>query len=196
MMKTFNFKAAAGFSLIEILVSVFVVSIGMLGVARMEILAKESNIEAVQRTTATQLAHDITEKMRANPSQLASYVGITVGNNSLGTPGTACNTPSSACTAANLATWDKYSWEQAMMGAGEKNAKNANTGGLDTARGCITGPAGGGPGQYVVSIAWKGKSPLQTKIVNNCGSGAGLYGAGDIYRRVLSVTLYISDDGV
>jgi len=192
-MKTLNIKSHAGFSLVEILVAVFVVSIGMLGVARMEILAKESNTEAIQRTTATQLARDIIEKMRANPSQLASFVGVTVGNNSLSAPGTPCNTPSSACKAADLAIWDRYAWEQSLMGTGEK-AGNNNTGGLDTPRGCITGPAGGGPGQYVVSIAWKGKSPLKTVAANNCG--AGLYGTGDIYRRVLSLTLFISDDGV
>jgi len=182
-----------GFSLVEILVAVFVVSIGLLGVARMEIMAKNSNIEAIQRTTATQLAHDIIEKMRANPKQLASYAGKTVGNSVIGTPSTQCDAAS--CTDTELSAWDLYQWEQSLMGTGEKSGTN-NTGGLDTPRGCIAGPAAGGPGAYVVSIAWRGKTSIKTISTSNCGSGAGLYGSGDEFRRVLSLTLYISDDGV
>ena len=77
-----NFKQS-GVSLIEILVAVFVVSVGLLGVARMEILAKQSNAEAIQRTSASQLAHDMMEKMRANPASLVSYSSIVVGDGGL-----------------------------------------------------------------------------------------------------------------
>lgn len=181
-------------SLVEILVAVFVVSVGLLGVARMEILAKESNIEAMQRTSATQLARSMIEKMRANPKQLAGYVGQTLGAGSLSAPATNCD--SAQCSSADMVSWDLYQWEQSLMGTGEKSG-NTNTGGLDTPRGCIAGPAAGGAGAYVISIAWRGKSPMtDQQAAATCGTGSNLYGTNEVYRRVMSLTLYISDDGL
>lgn len=185
-----------GMSLIEVMVAVFVVSIGLLGVARMEILAKQSNVEAIQRTTATQLAQQIIEKMRANPSQLSAYVGQVLGAGNLTKP-TDCSTATASCTTAQLATWDLYAWEQSLMGADEVNTSTTtNAGGLDSPRGCITGPTGGGPGAYTISIAWRGKTPMTNPTSTTCGNGLGLYGTNEVFRRVLSVNLYISDDGV
>jgi len=185
-----NTSRQTGISLIEILVAVFVVSIGLLGVARMEILAKQSNADAIERTSATQLARDMIEKMRANPKQLALYVGKTLGNNNASFTK---NCDQVDCTAADLASWDLYQWEQELMGASEVNSANKNTGGLDTPRGCIAGPAGG-PGQYSITIAWKSNAPLKDNPSNTCGQG--LYGTSDVYRRLLTLSLYISDDGV
>lgn len=180
-----------GASLIEILVAVFVVSVGLLGVARMEIFAKQANSEAIQRTTASQVAHDIMEKMRANPEVLANYVDATVGAG-LDAPGTDCT--AAACTAAQIATWDIWEWEQLLIGSAEKAGEN-NTGGLDSPRGCITGPAGGS-GEYVISIAWRGNSPMTNPDSTSCGEGLDLYGDNEEYRRVLTMTLFISDEGV
>lgn len=183
----------SGMSLIEIMVAVFVVSIGLLGVARMEILAKQSNVEAIQRTAATQIAQQIIEKMRANPSQLSTYVGNTLGAGKLTAPSPDC--AGTTCTSAQLATWDLYQWEQSLIGADEK-AGTANAGGLDSPRGCITGPAGGGPGAYTIAIAWRGKTPMKNPTTTTCGNGQNLYGTNEQYRRVLILNLYISDDGV
>lgn len=182
----------SGMSLIEIMVAVVVVSVGLLGVARMEIFAKQSNVEAVQRTAATQLAQQIITKMRANPSQLSAYEGQVLGAGKLAAP-TSCE--NATCTTAQIAAWDLYQWEQSLMGTNEiATITNSNAGGLDTPRGCIAGPAGGGVGQYTVSISWRGKTPL-TNPGNGCGAGLGLYGNNDEYRRVLTITMYISNTG-
>jgi len=181
-----------GMSLIEILVAVVVVSIGLLGVARMEILAKQSNAEAVERTSASQLAHDMIEKMRSNPKQLAAYVGQILGTGKQAM-GTDCST--TACTPTEIAAWDLYQWDQSLIGAGEKSGTN-NTGGLDTPRGCIAGPAAGGAGQYNISIAWRSNTPMPDASTSTCGQGSSLYGTSDVYRRVLTLSLFISDDGI
>lgn len=180
-----------GASLIEILVAVFVVSIGLLGVARMEIFAKQANFEAIQRTTASQVAQDIMARMRANPAALANYAGQIVGDGSAA-QGTDCT--AAVCANAELATFDLWAWEQQLIGSAEK-AGNNNTGGLDQPRGCITGPAGGA-GEYVIAIAWRGNTALTNPVSTNCGEGTGLYGANNEYRRVLTMSVYISDDGV
>ncbi|MGD8784366.1 MAG: type IV pilus modification protein PilV [Thioalkalispiraceae bacterium] len=181
-----------GSSLIEILVAVFVVSIGLLGVARMEIFSTQSNFAAIQRTTAANFAHDFMEKMRANPAELGSYVGLTVGDGTFAIPGTDCRINN--CTTADIAQWDIWAWEQQLIGAAEA-AAGANTGGLDSPRGCITGPAGGA-GEYTISIVWRGSQPQPNPATTNCGEGEGLYGANEQYRRVLTMTFFVSDDGV
>jgi len=186
-------KHQLGMSLIEILVAVFVVSIGLLGVARMEILSKQSGYEALQRTSASMLAQEMMEKMRANPSSLVSYVNQVVGDGYAPTPGTDCSSTNCA-TPAEIAAYDIWGWEQQLIGAAEKSGA-ANTGGLADPRGCITGPAGGA-GAYSISIVWKGKTPLTNPAGSNCGTGLNLYGNNEEYRRVMTINFFVSDDGL
>jgi type IV pilus assembly protein PilV len=58
--------AARGFTLIESLVALLVLSIGLLGVAAMQLASLQANNGAFQRTQATFLAQDIADRMRAN----------------------------------------------------------------------------------------------------------------------------------
>jgi type IV pilus assembly protein PilV len=55
-----------GFTLIESLVALLVLSIGLLGVAAMQLSSLQANNGAFQRTQATFLAQDIADRMRAN----------------------------------------------------------------------------------------------------------------------------------
>ncbi len=57
----------------------FVLSIGILGVAGLQVTAKRSNFEATQRATAAALAQDIVERMRSNSEQLGTYTDAGVG---------------------------------------------------------------------------------------------------------------------
>lgn len=67
---------SAGFSLIEVLVSVLVLGIGLLALAMLQV----TNLRLVQssssRTAAVMIANDIIEKMRRNRSFAAGYVGV------------------------------------------------------------------------------------------------------------------------
>ncbi len=58
--------AVGGFTLIESLVALLVLSIGLLGVAAMQLASLQANNGAFQRTQATFLAQDIADRMRAN----------------------------------------------------------------------------------------------------------------------------------
>lgn len=57
---------SAGFSLIEVLVSLLVLSIGLLGLAGLQVSAVAFNHSAYMRTQATNLAYEISDRMRAN----------------------------------------------------------------------------------------------------------------------------------
>lgn len=61
-----NARQSAGFSLIEVLVSFLVLSIGVLGMASLQLNALKFNQTAAVRSQATFLAYDIADRMRAN----------------------------------------------------------------------------------------------------------------------------------
>ena len=188
-------RRCRGTTLMEVLVSVFVLSVGVLGVAGLQITAKRSNFEATQRATAVALAQDIVERMRSNAEQLGTYTnagaGRTIGGASM--PVTDCSTD---CAPDILAQYDLYELEQAANGVAEQVAGN-NVGGLTLPTTCITGPDGG-PGIYSVAIAWRGMTKLSDPATDACGSGSGKYdtvGATevDVYRRLLLMQVYISE---
>lgn len=59
-------RAARGFSLIEVMISVLVLSVGLLGLAGLQVVSLKQNHNAYLRTQASHLAYDILERMRAN----------------------------------------------------------------------------------------------------------------------------------
>jgi type IV pilus assembly protein PilV len=184
-----------GATMMEVLVSVFVLSIGVLGVAGLQVTAKRSNFEATQRTTAAALAQDIVERMRSNPAQLAIYTNAGAGRTIVGTtmPVVDCTTD---CGPATLAQYDLYELEQAANGVTEQ-AAGGNVGGLTLPTTCIIGPDGG-PGIYRVAIAWRGMTKLSNPVTDLCGSGSGRYDTVggtevDVYRRILVMPVFISE---
>lgn len=60
-----------GFSLLEVLISIFILAIGLLGLAALQTTSLKNNHSAQYRTTATVLTYDIIERMRLN--QNADY---------------------------------------------------------------------------------------------------------------------------
>ncbi len=58
-----------GLSLVEVLVTIVLVSVGLLGIAGLQIASVQNTSSAVQRFEATLLAEDILERMRANRAE-------------------------------------------------------------------------------------------------------------------------------
>lgn len=61
-----NRKRSAGLTLVEILITLLVMSIGLLGVAGLHSLSLRNNYDALMRSHASALASDIADRMRAN----------------------------------------------------------------------------------------------------------------------------------
>ncbi len=61
-----------GFTLIEILITVLILSIGLLGLAGLQVTSMKNNHSSYLRTQATLLAYDIIDRMRANPNSVAA----------------------------------------------------------------------------------------------------------------------------
>ena len=67
-------KGQRGFSLIEVLVALVVLSIGMLGIAALYVDSLRSGRTAIHRTQAVILVSDMAERIRANPLLAGSLV--------------------------------------------------------------------------------------------------------------------------
>lgn len=181
-----------GFSLLEVLVAVFVLAMGLVSVMHLQMTSKRSNFEAVQHAGAAALAQDILERMRANPSELAVYTNAGAGRTLSGNTMPSVNC-SAGCTATQLASVDLFQWEQAISGVTEQSGTNS-TGGLTLPTACISGP-NGGSGVYTVALAWRGLTKLSDPAnIHACGQLSGLYDHGaenDVHRRVLVVDTFI-----
>ena len=103
-----------GFTLLEVLIAVLILSIGLLGIAGLQAKGLQFNHSAYLRTQATFLAYDISDRMRAN------IVGVDAGNYNNGTASqhTNCITAStSSCTPAIMAGHDLYEWNTTLASA-------------------------------------------------------------------------------
>ena len=184
-------KSNRGFSMLELLITVIVFSVGLLTVAGLQTVSKQANFEAIQRTSASQVAYGLLEDMRVNGDAIGDYLAAgTLGNGSIGAePVPNCSTGND-CTAVQKAAHDMWFWEQILDGNLETNA-GVGTGGLVTPTLCITGPAGGVAGVYVVSIVWRGTASLNNAVNNACGTLTGNYGANNEFRRIIQVPTFI-----
>ena len=61
-----------GFTLLEVLIALLVLSIGLLGLAALQTTGLRANQMASMRTLATQFTYDITDRMRSNPAGVAA----------------------------------------------------------------------------------------------------------------------------
>jgi type IV pilus assembly protein PilV len=179
-----------GFTLIEVLIAILVISVGLLATASLQLLSKRSNYDAAQRTTAAHLAGDLLERMRSNPAALINYLPGAPRRRTLSAPAD-CQGAGANCTADELAAYDLWQWEQSLDGANEIQ-DGAAAGGLVSAQACITGPGFGGNGVYTVAIAWRGMTDSTNPATDPCGEGSGLFGDADEYRRILVVNSYIN----
>ena len=120
-MTTFNLKMqrsdnhARGFTIVEVLVSLVILSIGLMGIAKLMLLSSHSNDSAYLRSQATDLAYEMLDYMRSNSAQAGPngtppFAYNTAAASPAVTPGFACNTAPAAAPCANLAAYDLYQW--------------------------------------------------------------------------------------
>lgn len=184
-----------GFSLVEVMVSVLVTSVSVVGMAGMQVTSKRAGYEAIQRTSATSMAMDVLERIRSNPRVLSSYAAAGLGGSTITVePSPNCsNDTTEICTAGQLAAHDLWEWEQAIDGLAETrdiSGTTVATGGLLNPTGCIEVSGN----MVTVTMAWQGYEALSDPGTNTCGSGLGKYGTDDANRQVISVTTFITEE--
>lgn len=121
---TLNHKQK-GLGLIEVLVSVLVLAVGLLGVAALQTQSIRFNHEAYLRTQATVLANDIADRMRTNRA-------LAIGSNSYKLAFSDSPTASASlceanpCSAGDIAAYDFTQWRANIANA-LPNGKGAVT---------------------------------------------------------------------
>lgn len=89
-----------GFSLLEVMIAILVLSIGLLGMAGLQLNAMKFNQTATVRSHATFLAYDITDRMRANRG-VAKAGGYEIASDE-------------AATGTSVAQSDLSSWKDSL----------------------------------------------------------------------------------
>lgn len=182
---------ASGVSIVEVLVTLVILSLGLLGIAALMAQSLRASMESYQRAQALILMQDMAVRIAANRSVAACYAFTT--NTATGTPflGTGSSSPPQ-CTAGSLAQQtranrDLSDWDNLLKGVAEKTASGgSNVGAMVGARGCVSLVA---TNTYMVSVVWQGVGSTHAPP-SSLSCGINLYGT-ETQRRVISITLQI-----
>ena len=127
-------SAQRGFSMIEVLVTLLIISLALLGTAGLQAYAMRLNQGGQFRTQAVFLAADLAERMEANkPGAVAGLYAAAAAN-------TDC--VAAACSPASLAQFDLFQWQAAVAAA------------LPQSTTAVAQTAAGNPSTYTITISW------------------------------------------
>lgn len=136
-------EKAGGFTLIEVLIAMVILSVGMLGIAGLYVTSMQAGRTSILRHNAVTLAGDVADRIRANPRAAASYA--------LADPGTpsACFAAATNCNRDEMAANDIYLWNQQAR----DSMPNGNV--------SVVFNNGVAPPTYQITISWTepGESP-------------------------------------
>lgn len=183
---------SAGFTMLEVLISILITVVSLLGLIGLQTQAQVSEFESYQRAQALVLANDMVDRIAFNRAADASgyvvgwrcYVVTTTPGEYLGTSNSVAPVCADAAIAGDPKTRadaDLTAWQDLLQGSSETvTATGSRIGGLLGARGCITRNAA--TGVIRVSVAWQGMAPTIASA-DTCATGE--YGANDALRRVV-----------
>jgi type IV pilus assembly protein PilV len=177
-------STSRGFTLIEVLVTMVIIAIGIMGLAGLQMTSLNSQFESYQRAQALLLVEDMSNRLRANAdaARAGSYPeGAAYG---LG--------PDVDCTTLTVtAERDMCEWNDAVAGVSVVEG-GRNLGSAMGARGCIENIAGSVDGETVIrlTLAWQGMSPTISPV-STCGVNA--FGDDDAYRRTVTMDTVLAN---
>lgn len=192
----------AGFSMTEVLITLIIVMVGLLGIAGLQAKAQVAELESYQRAQALIILSDIVDRMNVNREAVSCfafttdttngtpYIG-TAGGGHLGAPSCSASTSSYNTLAVNAIN----DIDDFLQGAAETLAGGDNAGAMIGARACIsydnTTEIAGKPGTglYTVIVTWQGMSELIAPTNMNCAVGE--YGT-ESMRRAVSTTVRLA----
>lgn len=175
-----------GTSLIEVLVTILIVSFGLLGLAGLQQRMQLSEMESYQRVQALVLLNDMASRITVNRGMAAEY--ITTG----GPLGAGMSCPTSPVTRPER---DAAEWCHALQGAAELTSASNKAGAMVGGRGCVERLP---DNEYMITVAWQGLSPVSAPPASvACGRGAydedGTACVQDRCRRVVTTIVRIAD---
>jgi len=138
-MHTNNIAKQYGFSMIEILITIVIISIALLGSAGLQAYSLKTNMGGQFRNQAAFLVADIIERMEANKAY--SVNALTAYGDANSTTPTTTDCAAAPCSNAVLAAYDVTNWLSAISAV------------LPQGTGTISGVPGN-PASYQVVVNW------------------------------------------
>lgn len=143
-----NAKAPVkGFTLIEVMVSLVILSMGLLGIAKLVLFSAHSNDSAYLRSQASDLAYAMLDDMRGNRG-IAMAQGYDVAINTAPVATGSC--VGTGCTPGALATYDVNTWLSRLA-----LALPSGTGSIATTTTAAPAPVGT---TAVITVQWDDSS--------------------------------------
>jgi type IV pilus assembly protein PilV len=164
-----------GATLIEVLVTIVILTFGLLGVAGLQVRMHLAQAESYHRSHAVLLMQDMVDRVNANRNNSLNYVTTAA----LGAGNTVQD-----CTGLTSTALDLCEWNNALLGTAESTASGQKAGGMIGARGCITNVVAAMPREFVVAVTWQGLVPTVAPTSTTCGQG--LYGNEQTRRALLA----------
>lgn len=142
-MKQLNdrFHDQKGSSLLEVMVTLMILSVGLMGLAMLQLKGMQFNTNAYFRSQASLSAGDIIERMRINPGASNEYAAAWPTS----APSPACNT-TTKCSSSELAAHDLWVWSQALT-----NPATGLPGATALIAAASSNPA---VGKFTITISW------------------------------------------
>ena len=163
-----------GIGLVEVLVALMIFSIGMLGIASLQIISKRSSFEAQQRQEAVFMANDMISRINNSgltPSQIKTYYdGQDFSADSA--PESPYDCMDNDCNVGQLVAYDLSRWHKNIYGSAVEAGSGKKVSGLVGTRGCIdVEQAGGEVSKVTVTIAWLSMSSMSGDKQRVCAAG-------------------------
>jgi len=111
-------QSVQAFTLIEVLISVLILSVGLLGASGLQLRGLDANRNAFFRTEATYLASDIADRIQVNKTTTYSDVALTT------TPAVVTDCTANNCSPTQMAAYDTAQW---LCSINSINATNDST---------------------------------------------------------------------
>ena len=123
-----TYTKQSGFSLIEIMVAALVLSIGILGVASLQIIGMKGTHQSSMKQQAMAIVQTLTERMHSNKQGVAAGNYVVLDSSTFDCDDLpSCSGSSSTCTVAEIATVDLHN-----LICGYKAGSFPSTGGVKT----------------------------------------------------------------
>ena len=137
-----------GFTLVEVLIALIVLSVGMLGIAGLYVHSMQAGRTSMFRHHAVTLAGDVAERIRANPRAGAIYAGSGANNQ--------CVAADRNCSSEQMAQNDIFTWSQQAGDTLPDGAVSVTYNGAQV------------PSEYRITVSWSeaGQEPAPSYTIS------------------------------
>jgi type IV pilus assembly protein PilV len=163
-------KKSHGFAMLEVLISLLIIMVGVLGLAGLQLMSINNTEVARYQSLATMLASNMATQIQSNiaywGTSTAALNITVVGSTVTGGPTSGANCKTSVCTASQMAYYDLQNWGSAMIGT------------MPSGQGavvCSATVAKISPAVCTLTITWNEKN---IALTNPTGTEAGQFASG------------------